>query len=1256
MKYSDLIQFDPIETAVQLLHADEHSRAAQLVSTYVISEEMADRLLHVVFPQLQFEQPADNKGLLVVGNYGTGKSHLMSVISGLAEHADLVAELRNAQVAQAASAIAGKFKVVRVEIGSSEDSLRNMLTRELEDHLAKLGVSYAFPPATEVTNNKPAFAAMMAAFQAQYPDYGLLLVVDELLDYLASRGDYDLRRDLNFLREMGEVCRDLRFRFIAGVQEMLFDNPRFSFVAETIRRVKDRFEQVLIARRDVKYVVAQRLLKKNANQEAKIRAHLTPFARFYGDMGARMDEFVRLFPVHPAYIDIFDQIAAVEKREALRTLSQAMQRLLDQEVPQDQPGLIAFDSYWQTLRENAALRTIPDVSLVLKCASRLEELVEVGYPKGNDKAFAQRIIHGLSVYRLVGGDIEAKVGLTAEALRDTLCLYDPLVAELGGDPADDLRGAVETALRLVSKTVNGQFISATEYDDKGRPGGQFYLDVHKDVDYLAQIDRRAESLDDETLDQYYFEALTRALECTDQTRVPHYRIWEHELEWRERKASRRGYLFFGAPNERSTAQPPRDFYLYFLQPLRPPSFDDEKRADEVFFRLTGADDSFRLHLRRYAAAQELAGISSGKDKQVYEEHAADFLQKLVKWLQGHMTSAFEVTHQGRTMPLLEWIKGKLALPGGAQANVRDVLNSVGSVCLAEHFADQAPEYPTFSVLVTAANRALAAQDALRWLKGAIKTQQGAAVLDALELLDGDQLDPTRSRYAAHILAKLKNKNGQVLNRAELIEEPDGVEYMAPDSFRLEPEWVVVLVAALVYRGDVELAIPGQKFDAGALDALVSTPIADLANYKHIAPPKEWDLPALRALFELLGLAPGLAVLVTQGQDGPVQQLQKAVAERVNTLVMTRQQLQGGFPFWGQPVLLESEQEAHRTQLDGLKGFLESLQAYNTPGKFKNLRYTEAEIKAQAPAMQALDRLLALRALLADLGDLANYLGNAETMLPQDHPLPAALLEARNEVVAQLRTPAKREAAGFAQATRQRLVALKQEYVHVYTGLHARARLGQGEHRRRQDLLKDSRLQRLRKLSAIELLPAHQLEGLELRLSGLKACWALITAELEGWPICGHCQFNPAVEPVHMGVNAILDSIDQQMSRMLADWTRILLENLDEAATPDKLALLSPERRALVEEFLASRKLPYDLSDEFIAAIRELLAGLAKVVIKMDELRAALAGDGSPVTPTETKSRFEAYLLGLCKGLDPGKVRIVVESSAMTVSSHSKAEM
>jgi len=59
MKYGELIQFDPIESVVQLRKADNTSEAQHLVTTYVISDEMADRLTQIVFPQLQFDHPAD---------------------------------------------------------------------------------------------------------------------------------------------------------------------------------------------------------------------------------------------------------------------------------------------------------------------------------------------------------------------------------------------------------------------------------------------------------------------------------------------------------------------------------------------------------------------------------------------------------------------------------------------------------------------------------------------------------------------------------------------------------------------------------------------------------------------------------------------------------------------------------------------------------------------------------------------------------------------------------------------------------------------------------------------------------------------------------------------------------------------------------------------------------------------------------------------------------------------------------------------
>lgn len=505
MKYGDLIQFDPIESVIHLTDADQMDAAKHLVETYVISGEMAEKLTSLVIPQLQFDQPTDNKGLLVVGNYGTGKSHLMSVISTLAENSQIVPYLKNKAVVDEVERISGRFKVVRTEIGATTMCLRDILVAELEEHLAAMGVSYTFPPTSKVSSNKRSFEEMMAVFHEAYPDHGLVLVVDELLDYLRTRKDHDIIFDLNFLREIGEVCRDLRFRFIAGLQEAIFDSPRFSFVADSLRRVKDRFEQVLIAREDVKFVVAERLLKKTGEQQTKIREYLKPFAKLYERMNERMDEFVRLFPVHPAYIDIFEQIRVAEKREVLKSLSFSMKKLLDQEIPRDKPGLIAYDSYWSNLRDNPSLRTVPEIRAVIDCSRVLESRIQQAFTRPAYRPMALQIIHALSVHRLTTGDIYATLGATAEELRDSLCLYQPGIEELGGNPADDLLSQVETVLREIHKTVSGQFISSNP-DNR-----QYYLDLKKTDDFDALIEKRSETLDPSKVDLYYYQALRQVI-------------------------------------------------------------------------------------------------------------------------------------------------------------------------------------------------------------------------------------------------------------------------------------------------------------------------------------------------------------------------------------------------------------------------------------------------------------------------------------------------------------------------------------------------------------------------------------------------------------------------------------------------------------------------------------------------------------------------------------------------------------------------
>src|SRR5699024_5188066 len=289
---------------------------------------------------------------------------LMSVVSTIAELPESSQYLRYEQVAEKAKEIEGKFKVIRAEFGAVTMSLRDIIFQHLEKGLERMGIDYTFPPADQVTNNKDMLYEMMDLFHEEYPNQGLLLVIDELLDYLRSRNEMQLTLDLGFLREVGEVCSNSRFRFISGVQEMLFDNPKFSFVADSLRRVKERFKETRIVREDIAFVVSERLLNKNEEQKALIREHLSKFTKMYNGLSEEMETYVNMFPIHPAYLEMFERVNIAEKRVALKTISDEIKKLISKEVPADETGFISFDNYWNYIIEDSSLRSNDRVKVI----------------------------------------------------------------------------------------------------------------------------------------------------------------------------------------------------------------------------------------------------------------------------------------------------------------------------------------------------------------------------------------------------------------------------------------------------------------------------------------------------------------------------------------------------------------------------------------------------------------------------------------------------------------------------------------------------------------------------------------------------------------------------------------------------------------------------------------------------------------------------------------------------------------------------
>jgi len=127
----------------------------------------------------------------------------------------------------------------------------------------------------------------------------------------------------------------------------------------------------------------------------------------------RMAEFVSLFPVHPDYIETFERITIIEKREILKTLAREIQLKMALSLPDTYPGLLAYDSYWQTLRENPSFRAIPEVREVIECSQVLESRIQQALTRPAYKPMALRIIRGLSVHRLSTHDIDAPVGVTS---------------------------------------------------------------------------------------------------------------------------------------------------------------------------------------------------------------------------------------------------------------------------------------------------------------------------------------------------------------------------------------------------------------------------------------------------------------------------------------------------------------------------------------------------------------------------------------------------------------------------------------------------------------------------------------------------------------------------------------------------------------------------------------------------------------------------------------------------------------------------
>ena len=929
MKYSELISFSPIESTLQLIQSNSN-KAEEInnIKTYVMSEGMAQSMKAPVIDQLQMDEVVDNKGVLIVGNYGTGKSHLMSVISSIAKDADNLQYLQNKTFAKDVECIAGKFEVLRIEIGGVTMSLYDILSGYIQDDFDKRNIDFEFPEQATVRNPKKVIQDMMIAFAEKYPDKGYLIVVDEFLSYLTTRDERQIVLDLEFFRALGEMCSKSKLRVIFGVQEKIFDNPRFSFVSDTLKHVSDRFTQLIITKEATSYVVSERILKKSPEQKALIRKHLEKFSNLYTGMSSRLEEFVDLYPIHPSYIDVFNKIYLIENRHILKNISTTIRDIFDTEVPENAPGIISFDDYWPAIKSNGLLKSDVTINRVVTASGQLEDIINRAFPKPAYKPLAIKIIYALSVHRLTTNGLDVQFGLTAENMKDDLCLFLPMPEQ----DADFLLSLIKTTLKDIMTTVSGQFIIFNDGNN------QYYIDVDKVVDYDEKIKQKASVMADSELNRFFYQLVYGCLDWDAKQYVPGFEIYQRDLNWDSHNIFREGYLFLGLPGERSTAQPERDFYIHIMPPYSATTIAVKNLEDEVYFFFKSSDE-FKELLGLFAAANSLAQISEGKDKDAYLNKAGMVRKRLIKYLGENKNTCFEVQYKGQKRQMIEVLKGRY----NRDMDFKDTVDLAASVCLDEYFDSIYPEFPVMKTKVTRKNMAENARQAFDYFAGR-KTQPATLMLQSFGILDGDKIRPEGSKYAAYFIDLLKKLPPQgVINYSDIFELKFG-DVFEDKKFKISFLFTPIVFLSMVYAGYATMTLKsGTVITASNLDQVSKLGVMDLYEFKYLSRPAQISMVELKKLFEVLDINGALLDNPNDREEGVKQLLAKA-QELSNSSVLAARKLQEGFELWGEPLANAQQVDRMQKACTAVRDEFSNYSAkYNTPAKLNNFSLTGEQV-------------------------------------------------------------------------------------------------------------------------------------------------------------------------------------------------------------------------------------------------------------------------------------------------------------------------
>lgn len=1220
MQYKELIQFEPITTVVKLVNAGEISVAENIVKTFVFSKKMQEDLQEIIIKNLVTESTYETKGIQIVGSYGTGKSHLMSLVSAIAENADLVNYLQNDDLKNDFTAIAGKYKVLRFEIGTDRP-LKDIVFSQIERYLWNNAIKFKFDEASNFSW-KELMQQMMAAFEDRFPKDHFLVVIDELLEYLKGRNPTLLNNDLMLLRQLGELCDNSRFKLMFGVQELLYREPQFQFQAEMLNKIQDRYSDLIITKEDVSYVVKERLLKKDLHQKAKIREHLLKFAHLFEGINTNLNEFIDLFPVHPNYVSYFEKIKhGKSQREILKVLSGKFENILEKEVPTNNPGLITYDTYWLDLASNPAMLAIPDIRQVRDGMEVISDRISNHFvgARANRKEIAQSIAQALAI-RILCDDLDKRNGASSLSLKEDLCIS---ISDV--DEPELLKAAVESTLKQIIIATSGQYVDqdTVSSDYYIRFGGVNVAQIIKE--YADQVIQR----DSDQADQYYFDFLQYVLEIQQDSYRSGFKIWQHSLEWIDKKSFRLGYIFFGNPNERSTTEPIQQYYIFFCPLFNFINRNDE--SDEVYFDVAGLSDEFKDVICLYGAAKAKHASAPTNQKALFSSQIEEYQRKAISLFDKEYADKTKVIYKGDSKTLKSY-----PLPGEGSTKEM-IFRTVAAKVLNKAFNDKFPHYPAFTDLqlpLSKDNYSGTINAALKKITNPSNpNRNGEAILSGLGLWSGQNIVSDNSKYAESIKKKMKEAgDAAVLNKSDIIwahYAPANLWYSV--DFNIDYQLEFIVMAALAYKGEIEINWSGSKnLSATNIETVLTLSEEDYFTFQHIKQPQGIPIKNLKALFNCLGLPDYTSELEKPETISKIITEAKTKAERV---VKTKATLIQGLKCRNVSLVSDVDSAKMKTELEALGNMLDKIQSYNSYGKLKAFKFTEQELITAFSALPHCNLVDKLQEKAEMFEKMIGYLYTAQSYVVElEKPLFDEMKTAIDQLPEVLASSKEADIKKY-EALLNSLIDLYADY---YLAQYTKCRLSHTDKLMKERILESRQKRICDIIKDSEFIAATEYQNWVNSITSLREA----NADLNKKQVLSepYHDFNPREYYGKTTFN--IQQLEEQLEDILEKWTKAMRSVFKDPSVQENMDILNASDKQLVEGFRTGK---LDLTTDNAPLLRDLIAqfaqGIDKVEITMDDIRKQL---NKPLTPKEAIDTLTSYIDGLCAGKERKKVRIIIK--------------